>query len=95
MLESLLYPLHENFAFFNLFRYITFRTFGAMIVALFMTIFLGKYWIAFLKKKQFKQTIREDGPESHFKKKNTPTMGGVLIMGAVFLSSLLWCQLSN
>lgn len=86
MLYHLLYPNHH---IFNLFRYITFRTVIAFLVATVLSIIWGKYFINFMKRKQFGQIIREDGPESHFKKKGTPTMGGVFMLGSIFLTTLI------
>ncbi|MFV0333352.1 MAG: phospho-N-acetylmuramoyl-pentapeptide-transferase [Tropicimonas sp.] len=81
---------------FNLFRYITFRTGGAFFTALIFGFLFGRPLIDLLRRKQGKgQPIRSDGPESHFAKAGTPTMGGVLILGAVIVSTLLWARLSN
>lgn len=74
---------------FNLFRYITFRTVVAFLVATVLSIIWGKYFINFMKRKQFGQIIRDDGPESHFKKKGTPTMGGVFMLGSIFVTTLI------
>lgn len=95
MLYHLLYPLHDDHIFFNVFKYITFRTFCALLTSLFVYFMLGARWIAFLKKKQFGQIIRTDGPQSHLEKKNTPTMGGVLILGSMLTGVLLWGDLTN
>ncbi|MFV0361139.1 phospho-N-acetylmuramoyl-pentapeptide-transferase [Tropicimonas sp.] len=82
--------------FFNLFRYITFRTGGAFFTALVFGFLFGRPLIDLLRRSQGKgQPIREDGPESHFSKAGTPTMGGVLILGAVVMATLLWARLSN
>lgn len=87
---------HES-VFFNLFRYITFRTAGALLTALLISFVCGPALIRWLKKKQRQgQPIREDGPESHLKtKQGTPTMGGSLILFALTLSVLLWANLAN
>jgi phospho-N-acetylmuramoyl-pentapeptide-transferase len=97
MLYNLLTPLADEVIFFNLFRYLTFRSGGAVLTALLLAFLLGPPIIAWLKKKQKEgQPIREDGPESHLlTKKGTPTMGGVLILLAVAISTLLWADLSN
>jgi len=95
MLYALLYPLHQQYSFFNVFKYITFRTFGASITAVFLSMLLGPAFIRFLGKKQMKQAIRNDGPQSHLSKKGTPTMGGGLILISIFMSTLLWADLSN
>ena len=94
---NLLAPLGDHFIVFNLFRYITFRTGGAMMTALFISFMAGPRVIAWLKSKQGAgQPIRADGPESHLlTKKGTPTMGGFLILLAVISSTLLWAELSN
>ena len=77
--------------FFNLFRYITFRAGGAFFTALFFGFLLGKPLISYLKSVQENgQPIREDGPEGHFLKAGTPTMGGVLILIPLMVSSVLW-----
>jgi phospho-N-acetylmuramoyl-pentapeptide-transferase len=82
---------------FNLFRYITFRAGGAFFTALLFGFFFGKPLINFLRRKQKNgQPIRIDGPEHHLiAKVGTPTMGGVLILGALLTSSILWARLDN
>ena len=97
MLHNLLTPLADEFILFNVFRYITFRSGAAVLTALVISFVLGPRLIAWLKKKQREgQPIREDGPESHLlTKQGTPTMGGVLILLAVSLSTLLWADLTN
>lgn len=95
MLYYFLFPLRDEFILFNVIRYITFRTFAAFVTALLIYFFFGQRWINFLKKKQFGQVIRADGPQSHLQKKNTPTMGGVLIAVSLVVSVLLWGNLSN
>ena len=81
---------------FNLFRYITFRAGGAFLTALVFGFIFGRPLINVLRRKQGKgQPIRDDGPEGHFAKAGTPTMGGLLIVGAVVTSSLLWARLDN
>ncbi len=86
MLYHLLYPHHH---LFNIFKYITFRTGIAFLIATVLSIIWGHYFIDFMKKKQFGQIIRNDGPESHFKKKGTPTMGGVFMLGSIFVTTLI------
>jgi len=83
--------------FFNLFRYITFRAGGAFFTALIFGFLFGRPLINLLKRRQHHgQPIREDGPQSHRETKaGTPTMGGVLILGALIVSTLLWARLSN
>ncbi|MBI1205692.1 MAG: phospho-N-acetylmuramoyl-pentapeptide-transferase [Azospirillum sp.] len=96
MLYNLLYPLSDQFGPLNLFRYLTFRTGGAVVTALLISFLLGPRLIRWLKKKQGEgQPIRTDGPETHLKKKGTPTMGGLMILVAVIVSTLLWTDLTN
>ncbi len=95
MLYSLLYPLHESFSVFNVFKYITFRSFGAMMTAMILSLMLGAPFIRWLRAKAIGQSIRELGPESHYSKKGTPTMGGGLILGSILISTLLWSDLRN
>lgn len=95
MIYYLLYPLHETISFFNVFRYITFRTIFAAITALLISLIFGKWMIRKLQAMQIGQQIRDDGPQSHLIKKGTPTMGGVLIISAVAISTLLWTNLSD
>lgn len=88
--------LSDGGDFFNLFRYISFRAGGAFMTALIFCFIFGRPLIEVLRRKQGKgQPIREDGPESHFAKAGTPTMGGLLIVGALVTSTLLWARLSN
>ena len=94
MIYDLLYPLHTIFSSFNVFRYITFRTIYATITALVICFFVGPWLIRKLQSMQIGQQIREDGPQSHLVKKGTPTMGGILIIFAVAVSTLLWANLS-
>jgi phospho-N-acetylmuramoyl-pentapeptide-transferase len=97
MLFNLLAPFAEESAVFNLFRYLTFRSGGAVMTALAISFVMGPRTIRWLKKKQREgQPIRQDGPESHLiTKQGTPTMGGVLILFALALSTLLWADLRN
>ncbi|MGE0616543.1 MAG: phospho-N-acetylmuramoyl-pentapeptide-transferase [Bacteriovoracia bacterium] len=95
MLYYLLYPLHTEHSFFNVFKYISFRTFGAAITAVLLCMLAGPAFIRMLQLKQIGQEVRNDGPQSHLTKKGTPTMGGVLILFAISISTLLWSDLSN
>lgn len=97
MLFHILLPLADEFGVLNLFRYLTFRTGGAMMTALAVSFLFGPVLIELLRSKQGQgQPIREDGPESHLlTKKGTPTMGGVLILLAVCSATLLWSDLTN
>ena len=88
--------LSDGGDFFNLFRYITFRAGGAFLTALIFGFVFGKPLINVLRRRQGKgQPIRDDGPEGHFVKAGTPTMGGLLIVGALLTSTLLWARLDN
>lgn len=97
MLYNLLAPYAEQYALANLVSYLTFRSGIAMFTALILSFYLGPKIIRWLKSKQAEgQPIRSDGPESHLKtKKGTPTMGGVMILLTVSISTLLWMDLSN
>lgn len=88
--------LSDGGDFFNLFRYITFRAGGAFFTALLFGFFFGRPLIDLLRRKQKKgQPIRDDGPENHFSKAGTPTMGGLLILAALTIGTLLWARLDN
>jgi phospho-N-acetylmuramoyl-pentapeptide-transferase len=95
MLYHLLYPLHTLFSVLNVFRYITFRTIYASLTAFFICFFLGPWVIDRLARMQVGQYIRDDGPQSHLDKAGTPTMGGVLIVAAITLATLLWSDLTD
>ena len=86
MLFHWLYPLSQNHHILNLFRYITVRSFIAFLIGIIVSIVWGKRFIALMKLRQFGQSIREDGPESHKKKKGTPTFGGVFIIGSALVA---------
>jgi phospho-N-acetylmuramoyl-pentapeptide-transferase len=88
--------LSEGGDLFNLFRYITFRAGAAFFTALIFGFIFGRPLINYLRRVQKKgQPIRDDGPEGHFVKAGTPTMGGILILSALFFSTLLWARLDN
>jgi phospho-N-acetylmuramoyl-pentapeptide-transferase len=95
MLFYLLYPLHDDVRVLNVFRYITFRTALATLTALLISLALGSRLIDRLREFQIGQQIRPEGPLSHQSKKGTPTMGGLLILIAVILPSLLWADPAN
>ncbi len=94
MLYHLLYPLVDYHTGFNVFRYVTFRTAGAIMTALLLSLVLGPYIIERLRGLHVGQQIREDGPGTHMAKAGTPTMGGLLILSAVTGSTLLWANLT-
>lgn len=97
MLYNLLAPFADEYIIFNIFRYLTFRTGGAIMTALFVAFVIGPWLIAKLKSVQGKgQPIRDDGPQRHIiEKQGTPTMGGFLILIAMAVSTLLWADLTN
>ena len=95
MIYNLLYPLHEYFTVFNVFKYITFRAIYATVTALLLTLLLGPVFIAKLKKIGCAQNVREDGPSTHLIKEGTPTSGGLLILFSIIISSLLWADITN
>jgi phospho-N-acetylmuramoyl-pentapeptide-transferase len=96
LLYWLLYEkLFPYFHPFRIFRYLTFRTAFASLTALLITLLIGPYVIRKLREFQIGQFIREDGPQSHQKKSGTPTMGGVLILIAILLPTVLWSDPSN
>jgi len=95
MLYKLLYPLHEFFFPFNVFRYITFRTALAAMTAMAITFIIAPRLIRMLRRMSFTQYVRDDGPKTHLNKEGTPTMGGVMIILSVVVSVILWGDLSN
>jgi phospho-N-acetylmuramoyl-pentapeptide-transferase len=95
MLYHIFYPLAANVKLFNIFKYLTFRTIYAMITALVVCFVLGPWIIRKLESLQARQVIRTDGPESHLQKQGTPTMGGVMILAAIVIPTLLWADLKN
>ncbi|MBW2620223.1 MAG: phospho-N-acetylmuramoyl-pentapeptide-transferase [Deltaproteobacteria bacterium] len=95
MLYHLLYPLHKSISVLNVFRYITFRTIYASLTAFLICFILGPWVIRKMSYLQIGQYIQEDGPPTHHKKAGTPTMGGVLIIFSIVVSTLLWANLTN
>src|SRR5437667_9610872 len=79
----------------NVFQYVTFRTAYATITALLITLLFGRRAIEALKRWNIGQQIREEGPQAHLAKRDTPTMGGLLIMASVFISTLVWARLTS
>jgi len=92
---ELLYDLRSQYGAFNVFQYITFRTAMATLTALLVSLMLGPGLIRRLQKFQIGQEIREEGPQSHQSKRGTPTMGGLLIITAVTVPTLLWADPRN
>ncbi|MCK5832558.1 phospho-N-acetylmuramoyl-pentapeptide-transferase [bacterium] len=95
MLYRLLYPLSDNSLVFNLLRYITFRVAAATATSLVISFIIGPPIIKFLRKHHIGDPIREDSPEHHQTKKGTPSMGGIIIVVAFTVSTLLWADLRN
>lgn len=95
MLYWLLVSLRKYFSLLNVFRYITVRTALAGITALVISFLLGPWLINLLKKNQVGQEIRREGPQSHYNKKGTPSMGGILIIASTLAPTLLWGNLNN
>jgi len=96
MLYHLLFPLSDTFGPLNVFRYLTFRSGGAVMTAWLVAFLLGPRVIAWLRSLQpAGQPIRDDIPETHFVKRGTPTMGGFLLLIAILISTLLWADLTN
>lgn len=93
MLYWLTQLLQENFHGFRVFQYITFRSILSALTALMVGLLYGPPMIAWLKKLQIGQVVRDDGPQTHLSKSGTPTMGGVLILFAILVSCLLWGDL--
>ncbi len=95
MLYWLFQQLAEVNPGFNVFAYITLRSILGALTALLVSLMLGPWFIRRLVKKQVGQPIRKLGPESHFSKAGTPTMGGALILFSIVFTTLLWADLSN
>ncbi len=95
MLYHLLFPLSDQFAVFNVVRYLTFRAAAAVVTALILTLVLGPGFIRWLRRLSIGQNIRAEGPERHHQKAGTPTMGGVLILFSMIVPTLLWARLDN
>jgi phospho-N-acetylmuramoyl-pentapeptide-transferase len=95
MLYHLLFPLRGQFALFNVFRYLTFRAAAAIVTALLLSWFLGPWFVRTLRRLSVGQNIRDVGPQAHQVKAGTPTMGGLLILFAVLVPTLLWANLTN
>jgi phospho-N-acetylmuramoyl-pentapeptide-transferase len=95
VLYDLLVPLADQHTFFNIFRYITFRAAYATVTALLLSFVLGPWVIRKLRALKAGQMIREEGPQSHQRKAGTPTMGGVLIIAAIVVPTLLWADLDE
>ncbi len=95
MLEYLLYPLAKHYIVFHVLKYITFRTLSAMITSLVISMLFGNSFIRLMSGAGAGQVIRDEGPKHHKAKRGTPTMGGVLILGAITVSTILWMDITN
>lgn len=95
MLWHFLYELSDDISAFNVFRYITFRSFLAFFTSFFVCWIVGPFFIRRLIERQVGQRIRDDGPQSHLTKAGTPTMGGGLILLSFLISSVMWVDLFN
>jgi len=95
MLYEFLYPYHLDYTFLNIFRYITFRTIYGGLTAFLICLLFGPFVIKKLGQMQIGQIIQTDGPQSHIGKQGTPTMGGILILFSILVTTLIWGNLSN
>jgi phospho-N-acetylmuramoyl-pentapeptide-transferase len=95
VLYTFLYPYHSDYSFLNVLRYPSFRVIMAALTALVVTFFLYPALIRRLQIFKFGQVIRRDGPEAHLKKAGTPTMGGLLLLLAIFIACALWADASH
>src|SRR4051794_33344497 len=95
MLYQLLYPFRTELSVLNVTRYITFRTMAASLSALAISLALGPWMVRKLREFQIGQVIRQEGPTTHRPKAGTPTMGGLLILTAAIVPTLLWADLTN
>ena len=95
MLYALADALARDYTFFNAFRYLTLRGVLGVITGLFICFWVGPAMIRRLSHYQIGQTVRKDGPQSHFSKAGTPTMGGALILVSIAITTLLWADLTN
>jgi len=95
MLYHLLAPLARQHIFFNLFNYITFRAAGATVTALLLAFIVGPWIIRKLQEHKIGQIVRAEGPASHHGKRGTPTMGGLMIILATVVPTLLWARLDS
>ena len=95
MLYHLLFPLHTDWGVLNVIQYITFRTAAASLTAFVLSLSFGPLVIKWLRVLQIKQVVRDDGPATHAVKAGTPTMGGLLLLAAALIPTLLWADLTN
>jgi phospho-N-acetylmuramoyl-pentapeptide-transferase len=95
MLYHLLFPLHTTLSGLNVFRYITFRSIAGAVTAFVIVLILGQVFIRLMRYYQIGQVVRDDGPATHLAKQGVPTMGGLLILTAITIGTLLWARLDN
>jgi phospho-N-acetylmuramoyl-pentapeptide-transferase len=95
VLNYLLVPFAKQFGFLRIFNYISFRAAGAAVTALLVSFIVGPLIIRRLRRMRLHQVIREGTPDSHREKKRTPTMGGLIVLTATLIPTLLWAKLSN
>ncbi|MBD3381069.1 MAG: phospho-N-acetylmuramoyl-pentapeptide-transferase [candidate division Zixibacteria bacterium] len=95
MFYELFYDMTDSISFFNIFRYITFRTAAATITALMISLLVGPFIVRYLKSSMVTEKIRKEGPQSHYTKEGTPTMGGIIILTAIIIPTLLWADLHS
>jgi phospho-N-acetylmuramoyl-pentapeptide-transferase len=95
VLYHLFEALTDDYSFFNVFHYLTLRAILGVLTALAISFVIGPVMIRTLTMIKFGQTVRDDGPATHIAKAGTPTMGGALILAAVFIATLLWADLTN
>ena len=95
MLYSFAEYLTQFYSGFNVFQYLTLRTILGVLTALVISLLVGPFMIRYLSTYKIGQSVRDDGPQSHFTKEGTPTMGGALILVAIVISTLLWSDLSS
>ena len=95
MIPWLFYPLRDTIPGLSVFRYVTFRAAMAAAAAMILSLLFGPLVIRTLTRLKMNQPIRAEGPENHQAKAGTPTMGGTLIVGAILVSTLLWCDLTS
>src|SRR5690348_17832988 len=95
MLYYVLYRFHTELSVLNVTRYVTFRTSAASLSALAISLALGPWMVGKLREFQIGQVIRTEGPQTHKPKAGTPTMGGLLILAAALVPTLLWADLAN
>ncbi|MBT4484948.1 MAG: phospho-N-acetylmuramoyl-pentapeptide-transferase [Candidatus Latescibacteria bacterium] len=95
MLYHIFVPFTRHISAFNIFNYITFRAGYALMTALLVAFIMGPVILRFLARRHIEETIRSDGPESHLSKKGTPTMGGLIVLAAIVVPTLLWARLDN